>query len=638
MSWVFRHIARRTAARGVLVGLSTMLFLAAVVRPVPAQVGGAVVDAWIDGNGDNIYGAVGTGAGGTSSQTVVAGGGLDFILRLENEGGRADDFVVTWNTIPGLTATMQGGPQPFTSDKIPPPNFRDYTFHVDAPFGTPPGVYIYTIDVVSNRDPTVGESVTAIVTVLAPPRVDLVIDGDGLGVFGTLGSGQGGVSLHAANPGTNYTASLEVWNVGEIADSFQVTWQIPAGWPAGSVLISDGVTDYSAPFWTPLIGGGASLNYTVKVQVPVGVGAGQFSTIIDAFSSMLPNDPESVELVTQTAAVVTGTVFEDFNHDGALTAGEPGLGGVTVNELVGGLLQVTAGDGSYTFLVTGGTSVLVNEQNPSGFLSISPDSVGPVALNAGDTIQIDFADVAPLTISPGSVLTGSAGSFVDFPHLITVGTQGQVVVTVTTDSSTVTTLFLDENGNGILDGIDRPLVASDLDMDPASGKSAVSILVRVFVPITMTLGSTFNVTVDASQVISDTPLTTSAQAVDIVVVANQVLTLLKSVDIAAAAPGDVVTYTISFTNSGADSLQNIVISDLMSPFVDPMPDAFGPGQDVEWVRGGLPTLYLTLDPADGDEGEYDAGTRLLQVLFSKNLPFFLPPGAGGTISYKVIVR
>ncbi len=121
-------------------------------------------------------------------------------------------------------------------------------------------------------------------------------------------------------------------------------------------------------------------------------------------------------------------------------------------------------------------------------------------------------------------------------------------------------------------------------------------------------------------------------------VPNQVLTLLKSVDIEAAAPGDVVTYTISFTNSGADSLQNIVISDLMSPFVDPMPDAFGPGQDVEWVRGGFPTFYLTLDPADGDECEYDAGTRLLQVLFSKNSPFFLPPGAGGTINYKVIVR
>ena len=116
------------------------------------------------------------------------------------------------------------------------------------------------------------------------------------------------------------------------------------------------------------------------------------------------------------------------------------------------------------------------------------------------------------------------------------------------------------------------------------------------------------------------------------------MSLLKSVDLSSAKPGDVITYTISFFNAGLDSVQNIVILDPISQFMDPIPDAFGPGQDVELNRAGVGVVYLTLDPGDADECEYSGNERLLRLLFSKNSPYYLLPGQSGTLAYRAVVR
>ncbi|MFQ5510228.1 MAG: hypothetical protein ACE5EO_00110 [Candidatus Krumholzibacteriia bacterium] len=600
-----------------------------------------VVDALIDGAGDGIFGATGTGLGGLSVQTRPAPATMNFTIELQNEGAGDDQYTVRWNSIPLWAATLDGSASPLATGTVLQGAAAVLTFQVTAPAGAAPGSYSYIIDVASSSDSTAVESVEARVSITGPPRADLVIDGDGAGVFGLVGTGQGGVSLRSANAGTLYNSTLEVRNAGSFADSFYVTWDVPAGWPAGNVLVSDGFVDHAAPFFTPVIGGGALLSYTVKVQVPAGAGTGQHYTLINAWSSLPPNDPESVALVTQTGALVRGIVFEDADHDGVFSPGDNGLGGVGVREDVGGLVGQTAGSGEYTFLIAGGSQVTIIEHNPSGFISISPDTVGPSVLNAGDTLQVDFADVLPLRLGAGTVLTGVAGGFVDFPHRIEVGTRGQITLAATAPAGVVTMFLLDDNGNGVFDGVDRTLQPADLDMDPALGRTVVSVLLRVFVPAATPLGTTIRVTVDAVQPIAGTGLTTSAQAADAVAVAGTQLgriTLQKSVDSGAAQPGEVVTYTISFFNPGVDSVQNVTILDPISPYVDPVPGAFGPGQDVEWVRGGFPTQYLTLDPSDGDECEYSVNERLLRLLFSKNGPFFLLPGQSGALSYKVVVQ
>jgi uncharacterized repeat protein (TIGR01451 family) len=597
------------------------------------------VDAVIDGNGNGLYGPLGSGWGGTSSQLHSAPATLRFTVELQNEGFEDDRYTVTWNGIQYWQATFGGNGSPFVTGVIPTGGFSLHTFEVAVPPNAVPGDYVYVIDVVSNADHTVVESIEAVVTIVGPPRADLVLDGNGLGVFGSLGSGGGAFSLHAAAPGASYTAVLEVRNAGSYADSFFVYWEVPAGWPVSSVVLNDGAADMSSPLWTPTIAAGASAVYTVKVQVPPAAGPGLFSTIIDSHSSLAPRIPESGRLVTQTAAVIAGIVFDDRDHDGVFGAADVGIGGVTVSETAIGVAAVTGGDGRYSLLLPAGVTATIVERNLPGFVSLSPDTIGPAVLSAGDTLEVDFADVPGIRLSSGAVSNGVAGGYVDFPHRLEAGTSGAVALAAAADSSASAAIYLDANENGVFDAGDRAIEPADLDMDPAAGKDHASIIVRLFIPPATPTGVTLRVTLDAAQAIEGTPFTSSARAFDAAVVTDgSLLALSKSVDAAAAAPGTVLTYTISFANAGVDSLQNVTLLDPVSVHVDPVAGAFGPGMDVEWRKNGSTVVYLTLDPSDGDECEYSASDRLLRLVFSRNSPYRLQPGEGGELSYRVIVK
>jgi uncharacterized repeat protein (TIGR01451 family) len=103
-----------------------------------------------------------------------------------------------------------------------------------------------------------------------------------------------------------------------------------------------------------------------------------------------------------------------------------------------------------------------------------------------------------------------------------------------------------------------------------------------------------------------------------------------------SSPGDVITYTITFTNPGTDDVREIEIIDPISAEVDLVLGAFGPGLDITWVRGGVP-VYLTADPSDADEAMLmPDGT--LHVLLSRRAPFVLGSGKAGEIVYRVRIR
>ncbi len=622
--------------------LATAIFVALLFAVIVPHSARAVlrVDVFIDGNGRDIYGALRTGAGGQSVQNVYAPATVDFIVEIENEGVPSTACTLSWGSIPGWAAALEQSPSPYRTEQIPPPKIFAYTFSVIVPVGTAPGAYRYVLDIVAQRDTTLVESVEARIVVLSEPVPDLVIDGDGLGLFDPFGLGAGGTSVRTASPATSYTASLDLWNAGQNADSFLVGWTLPAGWPVESVLVSAGAADHTGAFSTPVIAPGASLSYIVEVNVPAGASAGGFTTVFRATSFTPGQIEDSAQLVTLTFAVVTGIVFDDRNHDGAYTADDLPLPGVAVTETVAGA-QSTSGDGSYRFLVAGGSAAVLIEQNPSGFLSLSPDTVATAPIDAGDTLRIDFADVGPLALSAGAVLNSFPGGYVDFPHRLDALTRGQVTLTVSADPGVFAVLLLDVNANGTFDAGDRLLQPPDLFMDPDLGPGSVFILLRVPVPVPAPPGTTYLVHLDAEQEISGTPYAFTASALDaVVVLASSIgrVDLHKNVDVAAAAPGDILTYTVSLVNAGVDSVQNIVIVDPVSPFVDPQPGAFGPGRDVEWLRSGLGPVYLTLDPLDGDACEYDATQRLMRLVLSRSAPYFLEPGAAGSFTYRVRVK
>jgi hypothetical protein len=184
---------------------------------------------------------------------------------------------------------------------------------------------------------------------------------------------------------------------------------------------------------------------------------------------------------------------------------------------------VTGGDGRFTLPVGGGSSITVVEHDPSGFVSLSPDTLGPFAVGAGDTVPVEFADVPPVYLSVGTVAQGVGGSYVDFPHVIEAGMAGHV----------------------------------DL---------------------------------------------------------------------------------LAVNDTGADSLQNVILLDPVSGFVDPVVDAFGPGQGVEWRPLGGPPVYFKMDDTDGDECDWSAPERLIRLVLSRNSPFCVAPGQSGSFSYMVRVR
>lgn len=592
----------------------------------------AAVDGLIDGNGDGVYGGLGTGLGGVSAQISSAPATISYTVELQNESTEFDRYVLSWTEIPFWQSTLNGLVTPYTTGSIGPGSFDLFTFDVTIPAWTIPGDYSFVIDIVSVADPGVVESIEAMITVAGPPRADLVIDGNGAGDYGAIGSGDGGQSVRSVNAGETFISLLELRNVGSFADSFYVSWEIPVGWPAASVAVYDGATDHYGPFWTTMVGAGGVANFDVVVNVPAGAGVGAFPTIINTFSSLLPGSPESVRLVAQTAGVVTGIVFDDRDQDGVFGAADAGMSGVRITETGTGLVGITDGNGRFVFNIAGGTSATVVEQIPSGFIPITPDSVGPLPLDAGDTLVVNFANVPGIRLSAGAVLNGTAGAHVDFPHRLDAGTNGVVTISVASDSGVTTAIFLDENENGVFDGTDRALTPADLDMDPAAGRGHLALLVRVFVPAVSPVGTTHQVTIDAVQAIGSTPLTAAAQAMDAVLVVDENqgrLALVKQVDSSTAAPGEVLTYTITFTNAGTDSVQNIQIVDPISSYVDPVPDAFGPGMDVEWRPDGSSVQYLTLDPGDADECEYRVSDRMIRLVLSKEFPVLPAAGRNG---------
>jgi uncharacterized repeat protein (TIGR01451 family) len=600
----------------------------------------AIVDGVIDGQGDGVFGGVGSGAGGSSVQVASAPRTLNFTVELQNQGPTGDTYQVQWNTIPAWTARFDGVPSPYTTGVIPAGGSRLYTFSVTIPAGATVTDYQYVIDVASQNHPTSFESVAARVTVVGPPRPDYAIDGVGTGVFGLLGTGQGGTSTRGAAPGSAYASALVLRNAGSYPDSFQVQWDVPAGWPAASVTIGDTLATHSSPFWSPVLDPGESASYVVTVTVPAFANAAH-TTIINAWSSLPPNLAESAALITETRALLFGTVFDDRDHDGVRGAGDIGLGGVLITEARSGLSATTLGDGSYA-LVVPAESLVVVEQNPIGFVSLTPDTVGTGLVAPGDSMLVDFADVGILTLSAGGVTPGAAGGFVVFAHRVQARTAGHVDLIAGPDSGLVAAWYLDANGNGLLDAPDRPLVAADGDLDPDGvGGGILDVLLRVSVAAAATPGATLTVSLLAAQSVAGTSLTLTASATDAVVVTaagSAQLSIQKSLDRTDALPGDVITYSVRLFNAGTDSLVNVVLVDPVSPWVDVEPDGFGAGLDLQWQPPAGAPVFFTFDPLDPDECAYTAVDRTLRVVLSRSAVFYLAPGQAGVVTYRVRVR
>ncbi len=599
------------------------------------------VDALIDGNGNDVFGATGTGAGGSSLQSTIAGRTIHFTLELQNQGGETESYRVSWNGNPGWTATIEGSASPSTTPSIIPGASGLYTFEVVIPLTAAEGDYQYILNVVSTIDATNVESVAARTHINSPPRADLVINGRGARTVAPAGSGEGGRAIVFGSPGSLVTARLDVVNRGGFPDSFRVSWKDPEGWPAGSVLVWDGTRDRTSPFVTELINAGDSLSFTVNVSIFAGA-AMRSRFMIDGVG--IARDLEdSITLEISTSSFVTGIVFNDKDHDGSHDPGEEGWVGVTVTLSDGGgvISRLTDGSSAFLFEVSAGLARQLIELTPSGMISLSPDTVALGISVPGETLRVNFADVRRPAIAPSNDVSGPSGSFIDFPHVIMAGTRGQAALSVSLPAGWIEVLYRDNDADGALGAADSLLRPADLALDPDSaGFGLVPVIVRVFIPAQVPAGTNVSLTITLRQILAGTTISVETAVIDKLYVlarASGLLKLLKEVDRAEARPEDVITYTITFFNPGVQAVREIEIIDPISPAVEIVRNAFGPGRDIEWLKNGSP-VYLTADPLDPDEAMLEMPEGRLHVMLSRQAPFLLECGASARIAYRVRIR
>lgn len=346
---------------------------------------------------------------------------------------------------------------------------------------------------------------------------------------------------------------------------------------------------------------------------------------------------------------VSGLVFRDDGasggaaNDGVRQPGESPRSGVRVQfasaACAGGACDSALTDGTGAFSLwfphTAAGSVQIRERDLSGWTSTggtagttsgtyarAADAVSFTAVSGLSYTGVSFGDVPPHQFVAPGAQTVAPGGVATHAHRFTAGSAGALSVTVAQTSSPSspgwgTSVVRDLNCNGVLDG-GEPVLAGSLTL--LAGEAAC-LLLRHASPAGAPPGASSRALVTASfSFTGATPVLVSADTLsDLTTVSVQSgLVLVKSVDRASARPGDVLTYTLTYSNPGAQPLSGITISDATpawTVFVDAACLALG---------GGLSACAVTAQPAANGTGN---------VTWTLTGP--LAPGASGSVRYRV---
>jgi uncharacterized repeat protein (TIGR01451 family) len=182
-------------------------------------------------------------------------------------------------------------------------------------------------------------------------------------------------------------------------------------------------------------------------------------------------------------------------------------------------------------------------------------------------------------------------------------------------------LFRDLNCNGVVDAGETALAAPLV----VSAGQTVCLIAREASPPGAPAGASATATLSASFTYTGaSPAlggSNSLSDVTTVVTAGTGLTIVKSVDKATAKSGDLLTYTILYTNLGAQPVSAIAIDDATPAYTTFASAACGA------LGAGLTACNLTASPPVG-------GSGAVHWAFTGSLA----PGASGSVSFAVRVQ
>jgi len=428
--------------------------------------------------------------------------------------------------------------------------------------------------------------------------------------------------------------------------------------PTGVTLIAAGATrgSYAGGVWSlGALAAGAADTLFLDVVVDAGTTGTTIVNTAAISGNQIDLDPAdnvatAAFTVTPSPSALSGVVFTDAGggggtaNDGVPNGAEPGAAGVLVRLRSGGTVvdsTVTGAGGAYAFSIPAGAgyvTLVVEEVNPAGTVSTggSPGTTGGTYDRTTDAVTftfasgqaytgVNFGDVPDNVFVADGAQNATAGTTVTYTHTFTAGTSGSVTFTsgnLATPAGPpwAHTVIRDLNCNGAVDPGDTTMAGPV----PVDAGDVVCLIVSETVPVTATVGNQDLVTVTASFAYTGAapPLAGTYQRTDLTVVdtaATGDLDLLKQVDRATAAPGDSITYILTFTNTGPLDITQVTVNDTIPGFSTFVAAAGAT------VPAGLSLLSLTAPPS--------GGTGLVQWVFTG----ILNPGASGEVRFVVRV-
>ncbi|MCG9705790.1 GEVED domain-containing protein [Photobacterium damselae] len=382
--------------------------------------------------------------------------------------------------------------------------------------------------------------------------------------------------------------------------------------------------------------------------------------------------------------VLSGVVFEDNGvggataaHDGLQEGSEVGLGNFTVTVTfndtgVTGFTSgdviatdLTSGDGSYQFVIGvdfSGKDLLLDVVKQADWIDISEadvtgitqvtsssvtDSQMSVNANAGDDISgLDFGKVQEPRMEPDNFSEAEPGKSVLFSHKFTAATAGSVNFSIINtevepaNDGWNAVLYQDNDCNGVIDGADAQIV----NPVAVSGNTAVCLLSKVFVPADAPLNALYHYDIAADMTFADSAATghgVTRQVLDKDTVRatfsgagelkleKTVRNITQGTAVGVSnqgRPGDVLEYTITFTNVGSGDLTEVSIFDSTPSYTEL-------SQAIDCTSGSVPaSLTCILVTANGTNAVgYEGEVRW-------DMTGSLLAGEQGTVVYLVVIR
>ncbi|HIF9171671.1 TPA: GEVED domain-containing protein [Photobacterium damselae] len=382
--------------------------------------------------------------------------------------------------------------------------------------------------------------------------------------------------------------------------------------------------------------------------------------------------------------VLSGVVFEDNGvggataaHDGLQEGSEVGLGNFTVTVTfndtgVTGFTSgdviatdLTSGDGSYQFVIGvdfSGKDLLldvikqadwidISEADVTGITQVTSSSVTDsqmsVNASAGDDISgLNFGKVQEPRMEPDNFSEAEPGKSVLFSHKFTAATAGSVNFSIINtevepaNDGWNAVLYQDNDCNGSIDGSDAQIV----NPVAVSGNTAVCLLSKVFVPADAPLNALYHYDIAADMTFADSAATghgVTRQVLDKDTVRatfsgagelkleKTVRNITQGTAVGVSnqgRPGDVLEYTITFTNVGSGDLTEVSIFDSTPSYTEL-------SQAIDCTSGSVPASLSCIPVtangtnAVGYEGEvrWDMTGSLLA-------------GEQGTVVYLVVIK